>query len=436
MAGPGFGSAGLAVQAANATLATTISTAPRRPVTVASLNYEQPSGSLSTPGNACKSLNSKQAIRPDTICVVLLLNQWLPMTTPPDRTIRLLLITFTLLVAVAGCDQTGSRSAATPTPTPASTVPVVYFERPPSDAWQAVDWNGTLHGLLPVQGIGTGIGIPQQSPDGSRLLWPTNDVYELLDRRGQLLSVPDLSTNRGVTWADDSSGICTLDYTTPTGHSYRLDFKPATGGSRTIATFSTAVGPDIAACSPKAGLVVVTTATGYKDPATELRRVTFGELLVIDFKSGNVLHRQAFPVGPASTVISSVAVSHDGALAALGTQTYTTVVNLASGQTVARFRGVTALAFSWDGTLLAVATNLNHGELLRPATGQVVWSDPQASRFAQGGAPNPEGSDVMFLLTTGSLDDLFVVAAGGATRIVARDVFVGELVPCADCSAA
>ena len=353
------------------------------------------------------------------------------MTTSSDQTIRAMLA-FTLLLVLTGCDQTAARPALTP----ASTMPVVYFERPPSDAWQAVDWNRSLHGVLAVQGIGTGIGTPQQSPDGSRLLWPANDAYQLLDRRGQLLSVPDLSTNRGVTWADDSSGICTLDYTTPTSNSHMLDFKPATGGSRTIATFSTLLGPDIAACSPTAGLVVVTTATGYKDPATELRRVTFGELLVIDFKSGKVVHRQAFPAGVASTVITSVAVSHDGALAALGTQTQTTVVNLASGQVVARFRGVTPSAFSWDGTLLAVATNRNHGELLRTGTGQVVWSDPQANRFVQGVAPNPGGSDVMFLLTSGGLDDLFVVSASGATRTVAREVFVGQLVPCADCSAA
>jgi hypothetical protein len=41
----------------------------------------------------------------------------------------------------------------------------------------------------------------------------------------------------------------------------------------------------------------------------------------------------------------------------------------------------------------------------------------------------------MFLVTGGELDDMLVVTPSGATRIVARDVFLGELVPCADCSA-
>jgi hypothetical protein len=350
-----------------------------------------------------------------------------------------ILATFTLLLAAIGCNQAATGSAPAPTfpaatasplPTPSPDVPVIYFDRPPSDAWQVVDWNGTLHGVLPVPGIGT----PQQSPDGSRLLWPSQSDYEFMDRRGQPLAIPDLSTNRGMTWADDSSGICTVDYVTELGHSYRLNFRPATGGSRNIATFSTPVGPDVAACSPTSGVVVVTTASGYKDHATQLHRTTFGELLVIDFTNGKVLRRQSFPSRGAS-VVTTVVVSHDGSLAALATQSTTTVVNLKSGQTVAHFRNVIPLTFSWDGSLLAGQTNTNQGELVSSATGHVVWRDTEAGRVTQSAAPNPGGSEVMFLVTRGELDDLLVVAPSGATRIVARDAFLGSLVPCADCSA-
>lgn len=361
------------------------------------------------------------------------------MTNSHGRTIAAILGTFTLVLTGSGCNQAGTGSAPTPSspaPTaspiasPSPDVPVIYFQRPPADSWQAVDWNGSLHGVLPVAGIG----MPQQSPDGSRLLWVAQGDYKFMDRRGELLAIPDLSTTTGMTWADDSSGICTVDFVTPPAHQYRLNFRFATGGSRNIATFSTPVGPDVAACSPTSGVVVVTTASGYKDPATEMHRTTFGELLVIDFKSGKVLRRQGFPSRGAS-VVSSVVVSHDGSLAALSTQSTTTVVNLKSGRTVAHFRNVNPLTFSWEGTLLAVQTRINRGELVSPATGHVVWSDTEAGRVTQGAAPNPGGSDVMFMVTSGDFDDMLAVAPSGATRIVARDVFLGPLVPCADCSA-
>src|SRR5450759_2029847 len=52
----GCGSAGVVEQAANVIVTTTISTAPRRPVMVATLNYEQPSG---PPSNAHEAASGR-----------------------------------------------------------------------------------------------------------------------------------------------------------------------------------------------------------------------------------------------------------------------------------------------------------------------------------------------------------------------------------------
>jgi hypothetical protein len=342
-----------------------------------------------------------------------------------------ILATCTLLLVMAGCNQTGATSA----PTSASNGPVVYFERPPSNTWQAVDWNGKLHGVLPVQRIGTGIGLPMQSPDGSRLLWPTNGEWWFLDRSARRLSVASADPiGPGVAWADDSSGICVLHSTTPKDQSYQVDFISANGGSHTIATFSTSVRPNIAACSRTAGRVVVTTASGYKDYVTQLRKVTFGELLVIDFKSGNVVFRRVFPTADPSTEISSMAVSRDGSLAALGTKSGTSVINLFGGQVVSQAQGVVPAVFSWDGRQLAAAAGLQ-SELLNSDTGQIAWADSEPNRVMQTAAPNPAGSEVMFLVTYGESDDMLVVGKNGTTRLIARGVFVGPLVACTECSA-
>src|SRR4029077_5847764 len=127
----------------------------------------------------------------------------------------------------------------------------------------------------------------------------------------------------------------------PNGGAFQLGFILATGGSRTIASFTTQKRPDVAACSPAAGRVVITTASGYKDPSTMQMRVTFGELRVLDFNSGSIVFQQAFPVGNVPAEVDSVVVTHDGSLAALATQTQTTILNLLDGQIAGRTSDVT-----------------------------------------------------------------------------------------------
>jgi hypothetical protein len=166
-----------------------------------------------------------------------------------------------------------------------------------------------------------------------------------------------------------------------------------------------------------------------------LMRIAFGEMRVLDFKSGAVVFQQAFPTGNVRTEVSSIVVGHDGSLAALGAQTQTTIVNLRDGQTVSRIGGVTPLALSWDGKLLAVDAPSNRGEVLKLSTGQVVWSDSATNRVTQGAVPNPGGSDVMLLVTGGGLDDLLVVSAGGTADVIAKDVFPDQITPCTNCSA-
>lgn len=309
---------------------------------------------------------------------------------------------------------------------------VVYFQGP--SAWKAVDWTGRLHGSVGSDYVG----IPYQSPDGSRLLWSPQGVWQIVDASGKVMSTPDLTKSRGFTWADDSSGICALNVITeqpPNGGTYDLVFYSANGRARTIASLTTKKGPNVASCSPSTGRVVITTASGYKDPATELFNTTFGELIVIDFKTGAVLHRQSFPLGVRSTEVQSVVVSHDGSLGATSTQTQTTIVKLLNDQVVARVSGVVPLAFSWDDQLLIVDGPKNRGEIVSVSTGQLVWSD-SVDRVTQGAVADPGSSDVMLFATTGALSDLVVVSSSGHSSVIATEVFPDQIGPCFSCSAA
>jgi hypothetical protein len=107
-----------------------------------------------------------------------------------------------------------------------------------------------------------------------------------------------------------------------------------------------------------------------------------------------------------------------------------------NGQIVSRASAVTPLAFSWDTKLLAVDQASNRGAVLSPSTGQVVWKEPVADRVTQGAVPNPGGPDLMLFVTGGDLNDLLVVSPSGSSRIVAKDVFLDQISPCFDCSAA
>jgi hypothetical protein len=157
---------------------------------------------------------------------------------------------------------------------------------------------------------------------------------------------------------------------------------------------------------------------------------------VIDFQTGKVAFRQSMPIGKPATEVSSIVVSHDGSFAAFGTQSQTTIVNLMNGQIVSHATAVTPLAFSWDTKLLAVDQASHRGAVLSPSTGQVVWTESVSDRVTQGAVPNPAGPDLMLFVTGGDLNDLLVVSPGGSSRIVAKDVFLDQISPCFDCSAA
>ena len=311
--------------------------------------------------------------------------------------------------------------------------PLVYFQRAPVSGWQAIDWKGAGHGTVGSDHVGN----PYQSPDGSRILWYPNDTWQIVDRHGHTLSSPDLSRSRAFTWADDSSGLCVVNVISaepPNGGTYQLEFVSSTGGSRIISTLATKKGPNLSACSPRSGRMVITTASGAKDRVTQQTRIGFGEIDVIDFKTGHVLFRHDFSPGE----VDAMPISHDGLLAALGTQFRFTVVSLVDGHVVSQAPAATPLGFSWDDRLLVANGAANRGELIDVPTGQVVWIDPTAE-VTQGAASEPDGSDVMMFVTTGGLSDLVVVSAGTGTgvvaRVIARNVLPDQVAPCFNCSA-
>jgi hypothetical protein len=336
------------------------------------------------------------------------------------------LMTFSLPLALAGCVQTSTISSPTPTSSPA----VIYFENAPAGPWQIVDWDGTLHGALEVRGVG----VPQQSPDGSRILWTVNDIWEVLDRTGHVLSRPDITGTRSITWADDSSGLCMITGG-PDGGSYELVFASGSGGTRKITTLSSTAVPSVAACSPAGDRVVLTSAKVYKDYPSQLLLTVFSELQVINFTTGQLELSHTFPTGIRSIEVSSVAVTHDGSRAAFGSRKGATVLDLATGEAITTLQSVLPVAFSWDGSLLAVAVGIQ-AEVLNSSTGQKRWTDSQPDRAFQGAAPRPHGSDVVLMVTTGGLDDLLVVHVDGSTRIIARNAFVDQFTACAGCGAA
>src|SRR5216683_3850763 len=225
--------------------------------------------------------------------------------------------------------------------------PVVYVEHSPG--WQLIDWTGKAEGLTGSDHVG----IPYQSPDGSRVAWQPEGDWQVVNRKGRVLSHLDLSRSRSIAWADDSSGLCVVraasDNQAPGIGQYVLDFvSAASGESRRIASFAMGMGPDIAPCSPTSGRVVIVSASGFKDPRTMQEVITFGDLRVIDLKTGAVAFYQAFPVGNRSSEVSWIAVSQNGASAALQTETATRIVDLTSRRVLLTMGARVPWAFSWD----------------------------------------------------------------------------------------
>ena len=165
-----------------------------------------------------------------------------------------------------------------------------------------------------------------------------------------------------------------------------------------------------------------------------MRRITFGEIVIFDFKSGALLRRQTFAVGSPATEVNTVSVSHDGTVAALRTEAQTSIIRLLDGKVIARATGVTPLAFSWDNKLLVVEGSGNRGEVLQVLTGELLWRD-STSRVTQGAVADPRSSAVMLFVTSGGLNDLLVVSPDGSARVIATAVFPAQIAPCPDCTA-
>jgi hypothetical protein len=183
---------------------------------------------------------------------------------------------------------------------------------------------------------------------------------------------------------------------------------------------------------------VILTVSGYKDPSTMQQVITFGDLRVIDLDTGAVTFSQAFPIGSRFSEVSWVAVSHDAAVAALQTQAGTKIVNLTSGRVMRTFDVLVPWSFSWDHARLAAdgGPTRNSGEIVDISTGQLLWTDSVAGRVTQGAIAEPGRSDLMLFTTSGGLSDLVVVAAGGAFRTIATNVFTAQVGPCPTCGAA
>lgn len=327
---------------------------------------------------------------------------------------------FLIALAVLGgadCQPTG--------PSKPAGHPVVFFQSPSVQGWQAVDWTGRVQ-----RPIGSDrVGIPYQSPDGSRLIWSPEGEWQFVDWTGKTVSQLDLSRARSFTWADDASGMCVARDDASTRGSYQLDFETTAGVSRSVTSFHAASRPNIVACSPRAGRIVIATAQRNNSAAVQ---VTFDQIIVVDIKTGSA---QTSRIANIAMDVNALVVSHDGTEGALATSTETTILNLLTGSSIRQLPGVTPLAFSWDARLVALATSTNRGELESVSTGQVIWSDDVSKRVTQAAIPDPASPSVMLVTTSGALDDLVVISPSGAARTIAKGVFPAQTTPCSICSA-
>lgn len=339
-----------------------------------------------------------------------------------------LLVVMVLLVGLVWIGLAGRRPSQPSTNVGA--VPVIYVQQPPSDVWHALDWSGRIRSGISIRQVGN----PYQSPDGSRLLWPQQDSSAIADANGKVISKVDLSLTRGLAWADDNSGICVINVVNqqPDGSgTFQLLFQPVVGDSRPITALSLTAGPNVSACSPGGGRVVITTASGHGDLGN--LKVLFHELIVVDFRSGAQIAKRTFP-SSRQGVVSSIVVSHDGSVAALGSDAGTSLLDVTKDQLASGPNGITPVAFSWNDVLLVGDDSSNHGLILNSKTGEVIWRD-QSNRVTQGAAANPDTSDMMLFTTTGELTDLLVVAPNGHAQMIATEVFPAQAVPCNSCSA-
>ena len=136
--------------------------------------------------------------------------------------------------------------------------------------------------------------------------------------------------------------------------------------------------------------------------------------------------------------MSWIAVSHDGAYAALQTQTETRIVDLTGGRVVLTMDSLVPWAFSWDDARLAVSAGPigNRGEVVDISNGHLLWTDSVAERVTQDAVAEPGTGALMLYVTTGEFTDLVVVTASGASRTIAKNVFPAQIGPCPSCSAA
>jgi len=183
---------------------------------------------------------------------------------------------------------------------------------------------------------------------------------------------------------------------------------------------------------------VIVSASGYKDPKTMQQVITFGELRVIDLKTGTVAFSEAFPLGSRSSEVNWVAVSHDGAFAALQTETATRIVDLTTGRVVRTMDALVPWSFSWDDTRLALGAGptQKRGEVVDISNGHLLWTDSVTERVTQGAIAEPGAGELMLFVTSGELTDLVVVSASGAYRTIEKNVFTAQVGPCPSCSAA
>ncbi len=370
------------------------------------------------------------------------------MTVSPGRAIATILMTFTLPMWLAGCVQSGTSSAHTPSssaavatasapptpskvsgPIPARTRVVLYWRTFGVDGLYAASWTGTLYKVPTVDLVQGELAF--QSPDGSRLAIG-DTVYDTSSGAISRLPFDGTTTYVSVTWADDSQHVCLTKplpgQGSPSEISYVSPGSPAVVLGRFGSQGQQVPGATVLACVATSNRVVVANVGGLNDTS---------DVWVLDTTTGAIQYHRSYPTSTKTNgnVGVFVVASPDGQFlaetdAATGSAT---IRRVADDSVVGRLSGMEVHGFSWHGDLVLAtsrppdlsivnSTTTDPG-LIDWRTGRTVWhSPPSGASFGGRLAAQPGGEGIALDLRVGQHEGIWMVGPDGQGHAVDQDI--------------
>ena len=316
---------------------------------------------------------------------------------------------------------------------PPAGVPLFYLQDPLHDGWYiGFDWSGKPRGTIKLANALGDNGTLNQAPDGSAFgVAPLGKgrVEQFLDRLGNPTTGDSLHPPYYFQmWADDSTGLCALDYDSQ-AQQWQIGLR-APGAPATVRPV--AIHPNVAtgiiaidfrACSPRNDRAIL--VYNLMGVPTELWvvRISDGAILLHrSYPANNVADITASPDGSLIAESSGKSVGYIG-----GPTAETTVVErLSDGARLMKVDpGIGVLGFSADMKTVLVSTSpwsagrATNLAILDIRTGQPIWSY-NGGELLSGFFIDPAGSGFAVMLQSvaphGSHPPVDVVVVDGAGK--------------------